>query len=167
MDKKQGTRCGTPWIPNNGTPLRNWSIQKYALPGHPNFLHGSIYRRQRSLSREANEGHDRNHYPTSTPLSRTYNAWYNLDTLAWYNFIMLDTVLDITLDITLLCLTLDKKQGEVHPESHTTRPFYVTGSFKDKRSPEIQISCTGVSTEVCTRGYFWLTLDNFELNFRA
>ena len=40
----------------------------------------------------------------------------------------------ITLDITLLGLILDKKQGEVHPESHTMRPFYVTGAFKDKCS---------------------------------
>ena len=53
----------------------------------------------------------------------------------------------------LLCLILDKKQGEVHPESHTTRPFYVTGTFKDKCSPDIQISYIrymGVSTERST-----------------
>ena len=31
--------------------------------------------------------------------------------------------------ITLLCLILNKKQGEVHPESHTTEPLYVTGSW--------------------------------------
>ena len=40
----------------------------------------------------------------------------------------------ITLDITLLCLILDKKQGEIHPESHTTRSIYQTGAFKDKCS---------------------------------
>ena len=52
-------------------------------------------------------------------------------------------LLDVTLDITSLCLILNKKHGEVHPESHTTEPLYVTGSFKDKRSPDIQISYAG------------------------
>ena len=44
-------------------------------------------------------------------------------------------------------LDSDKKQGEVHPESRTPEPLYQTGAFKDKRSPDIQISYTGVSTE--------------------
>ena len=30
--------------------------------------------------------------------------------------------LDITLDMTLLCLILDKKQGEIHPEPNHTQP---------------------------------------------
>ena len=40
--------------------------------------------------------------------------------------------LDITLDITLLCLILNKKQGEVHLESRSMEALYITGTFKDK-----------------------------------
>ena len=35
--------------------------------------------------------------------------------------------LDITLDITLLCLILNKKQGEVHLESRSMEALYITG----------------------------------------
>ena len=54
--------------------------------------------------------------------------------------------LDIMLDITLLCLILNKKQGEVHLESRSMEALYITGTFKDKRSPDIQTSYMGVST---------------------